>query len=121
MQPLRLAEHEGMREFVKALDSKYKLPTRHDITNSLLPKQYTNLKVQLFDLIFFFKYIAVTTDMWTSVNNQGVCAITIHFIIKQKLQSALLAAVVVEGNHNADNIASVSTLFRFYNLDHYIV
>ncbi|XP_037294153.1 zinc finger BED domain-containing protein 4-like [Manduca sexta] len=45
--------------------------------------------------------------MWTSPNNQGICAITAHFILKQRLHCALLAAVVVEGHHNADNIASV--------------
>lgn len=108
MEPLRLSEREGLKEFVAGLDPKYHLPSRFIVSTKLLPKLYAKEKVKVYEMIKNASHVAITTDMWTSINNQGICAITCHFYANRKLQSALLEAVVCEGNHTADNIATVS-------------
>lgn len=108
MQPLRLSEHEGFKEFVAALDARYELPGRTTLSTKLLPRMYARMKSQLLEIIGKVKHMAITTDTWTSTSNEGILAVTGHFIINKRLQSVLLSALVVEGRHDADNISTVS-------------
>jgi hypothetical protein len=110
MEPLRLCEREGFKKFIAALDSKYQLPSRYTISTKLLPKLHAIEKLKLHGILQKVHNIALTTDMWTSKSNQGICAVTAHFIRNQKLEAALLETVVMEERHTADNIAAVSTI-----------
>lgn len=114
MQPLRLSDHEGLKEFVTALDAKYEMPGRTMLSTKLLPKMYSKMKLQLLGIIESIKHLAITTDAWTSASNDGILAVTGHLIINKRLESVLLAAVVVEGHHDADNISSVSNCFIIF-------
>jgi len=40
LQPLSVVEDSGFREFIKALDPRYTLPSRSQIRNKLLPGEY---------------------------------------------------------------------------------
>lgn len=109
MEPLRLAEREGLKAFIAALDSRYEMPKRSNAT-TILTKIYMKMKVQLMELLRKTCNVAITADTWTSNSNQGILGLTCHFIKDNKLISALLAAKVVEGHHNADNLSSVSNI-----------
>lgn len=113
MQPLRLSEHEGLNEFVNALETKYEMPGRTTLSTRILPKLYSGMKVKLFEILKNVKNLAITTDAWTSTSNQGILAVTAHFINKMKLESVLLEAVVLHGHHDADNISSVSNALSY--------
>lgn len=110
MEPLRLSERKGLQEFVRALDSRYEMPSRNILSEKLLPRMYNRMKGELMELLAKVQNVAITTDMWTSSSNQGICAITCHFISSNQLRSALLEAVAVDGHHDADNLSSVSNI-----------
>lgn len=59
MQPLRLSEHEGLKEFVNALDSRYELPGRTTLSTKLLPKLYSGYKINLLDILKNVKHVAI--------------------------------------------------------------
>lgn len=110
MEPLRLSEREGLKEFVAGLDSRYEMPGRTNVT-SKLTKLYMKKKIQLMKIIEEARYMAITADTWTSNSNKGILGLTCHFIRENKLVSGLLAAKVVEGHHDADHLSSVSITF----------
>ncbi|RVE44546.1 hypothetical protein evm_010792 [Chilo suppressalis] len=107
MEPLRLSEREGIKEFVAGLDSRYELPGRSTVTANL-SKLFMKMKIQLLKIVEGTRYVAITADTWTSMSNQGILTLTCHLLKENQLISALLAAKVVEGHHNADNLASKS-------------
>jgi hypothetical protein len=51
--------------------------------------------------------IALTTDFWTSNNNESYCGITGHWIDPDwKLTSVALGCLLVEERHTVDNVAN---------------
>lgn len=116
MEPLRKGEHQGFQEFVKALNSQYEIPNTATLKNKLLPEYYEKTKQKLTLALSEAKHVSVTTDLWTSISNEGILAVTCHFIYKNNLVAPLLEAVKLEGSHNAENIANVSILFLEINL-----
>lgn len=118
MEPLRKGEHEGFRDFVNALDSRYEIPDTTTLKNKLLPEYYENVKQELVIALSKAEHVSVTTDLWTSIANEGILSVTCHFFHNEKLIAPLLEVVKMEGSHNAENIASVS-IFNFHCLDTY--
>jgi hypothetical protein len=80
MQPLGIVENRGFIEFVKALDPKYKLPTRQANTVNLLPALYENMKEKIKDKLAMASVIHLTSDTWTDTNKQfSYIAVTVHY------------------------------------------
>lgn len=107
MEPLRKGEHQGFQDFVKALNEKYEIPNTSTLKNKLLPECYDLIKQKLLSALSETEHVSLTTDMWTSISNEGILAVTCHFFYKDKFIAPLLDAVKVEGHHNAENISSV--------------
>lgn len=108
--PFRTSEHEDFRIFINALDSKYELPNRYTFKTSLVPMYYNEIQNKLIMAISQCKHFAITTDMWTSISNEGILAVTCHFILNGKLKSPLLKVMKIEGHHTAESMAKVSFL-----------
>lgn len=114
MLPYRTSEHMGLKKFVHALNSRYELPDRKTLKHSLIPKLYDELKNKLEVALSKCKFLSVTTDMWTNNANEGILALTAHFIVDEKLLSPILKVTKIEGHHNAETMARVSILsFKF--------
>ncbi|CAG5023650.1 unnamed protein product [Parnassius apollo] len=107
MEPLRKGEHEGFRDFVNALDSRYEIPDTTILKKKLLPEYYENVKQKLVIALSKAEHVSVTTDLWTSIANEGILSVTCHFFHNEKLIAPLLEVVKMEGSHNAENIASM--------------
>ncbi|CAG5052904.1 unnamed protein product [Parnassius apollo] len=107
MEPLRKGEHEGFRDFVNALDSRYEIPDTTILKKKLLPEYYENVKQKLVIALSKPEHVSVTTDLWTSIANEGILSVTCHFFHNEKLIAPLLEVVKMEGSHNAENIASM--------------
>ncbi|KAJ8728544.1 hypothetical protein PYW07_006240 [Mythimna separata] len=107
MEPLRKGEHEEFRDFVNTLDSRYEIPDTTTLKKKLLPQYYENVKQKLVIALSQAEHVSVTTDLWTSIANEGILSITGHFFHNEKLIAPLLEVVKMEGSHNAENIASV--------------
>lgn len=108
MLPFKTSEHKGSQKFINTIDNKYELSNRHTLKNSLIPMYYDEIKNKLTMAISQRKHFAITTDMWTSSSNEGILAVTCHFIQNAKIKLPLLKVIKIEGHHTAESMAQVT-------------
>jgi hypothetical protein len=79
--PLAMVEHIGFREFCASMQPLFKVVSRNTIKNDIM-KIYNSEKENTMKLLSKNQSrIAITTDMWTSSNqNKGYMTVTTHFI-----------------------------------------
>lgn len=86
----------------------YKLPNRKTISMSLLPQAYNRCRGNVKKNLKTATAICVTTDGWTSINNESFEAITAHWINdKTEIQSCLLHCVPFNQKHTAENLTQL--------------
>lgn len=121
-QPFSIVEDMEFRKFVQILNPAYSLPTRKTLSESLLPKTYHEIYEIVKEDIKTAEAVCVTTDGWTSINNDSFIAVTAHFIDKNiKLKSYLLGCVEYTKNHTARNLASfLQNVFIEWGIEHRI-
>lgn len=103
-QPYSIVEDVGFVNFVTALDPRYELPSRTTISKKILPALYNELTAKLKKIFSSVNHVSITTDMWTSVANQGYITLTAHFVYKNALKTAVLESMQIEGRHTAEAI-----------------
>lgn len=79
-QPFKIVEDLGFREFVKTLNPNYELPNRYKISKEYIPAMYQKCLGEMKELVSTVENACLTTDCWTSRNNESFKAITIHFL-----------------------------------------
>nr|CAI5831488.1 unnamed protein product [Callosobruchus analis] len=95
----------------------YALPTRKTVTNSLLPALYLSELERVKNNLKIAEYVCITTDSWTSANNESFTAVTAHYLTDNlEIRSHLLKCIQSEERHTAENISTlllqvVSTFF----------
>ncbi|KAL4096990.1 hypothetical protein QTP88_021842 [Uroleucon formosanum] len=106
-QPFRVVEDEGFKEFVKLLNPNYILPDRHSISKTYIPALYEKCVVEMKELVEKeAQSVCMTTDCWTSRNNESFMAITIHFIDSNfSLRSVLLGCFEFNDHHTGVNLS----------------
>lgn len=105
-QPFRIVEDEGFKRFVHTLNPSYKLPNRQTISKSLIPELYESSLNNAKDTARHIINVCITTDCWTSANNDSFMAITGHFIdTSYQMCSILLDCDVFEGSHTGTNLS----------------
>ena len=106
MQPLSVVENEGFRRLMQVMDPRYQLPSRSTITRSLLPQKYEALKQTVKVELTQVKYVALTTDLWTSNQTLGYITVTFHYISHEwELHSRVLDTLNLDKDHTAANLA----------------
>ncbi|KAF0742811.1 zinc finger BED domain-containing protein 4-like, partial [Aphis craccivora] len=79
-QPFKVVEDLGFKEFVKALNPSYELPNRNTISKVHILAMYEKCLGEMKELVSTIESACLTTDCWTSRNNESFMAITVHFI-----------------------------------------
>jgi len=106
MQPFKVVEGEAFRRMILKFDSKHQLPSRNTIKNyviKLFNKQRENVKNYIKNIP---GKISLTTDIWTSLKNEGFLGITIHFINEEwVLKHFTLDIFKFKGSHTGQAIA----------------
>ncbi|KZS02545.1 Uncharacterized protein APZ42_000377, partial [Daphnia magna] len=106
MQPLSLVEEKNFREFVLHIDPRLTIPCRNTMTHTILPNLYREAKAKLVKELEGIKQVALTTDCWTSINNEGYMTVTVHYLSdKLKMVSRVLNTIMIEESHTAVNLA----------------
>lgn len=77
--PFRIVDDTEFRKFVKMLRPQYDLPTRKALSNTIIPQIYDECKAIIAINLESAIAVCVTTDGWTSVNNESFVAVTAHF------------------------------------------
>ncbi len=78
MQPISVVENIGFVEFVECLNPRVQLPSRTTVRDYLIPNEYEAEKAKLREELDKISYVALTTDLWTSLNTKSfmtVCSI----------------------------------------------
>ncbi|KAJ8963867.1 hypothetical protein NQ314_005325 [Rhamnusium bicolor] len=75
-QPISVVEDIGFKNLIKELEPRYNLPSRRTIGRTLLPDAYSQIKTKLMDILKTTKYVAITTDIWTSSNTESYITLT---------------------------------------------
>lgn len=107
-QPFSIVEDAGFINFCYALNPTYTLPSRKTLTKTLLPVKYLevlNTARQMVDKSA--ASVTITTDLWSSRNNDSFMGVTAHFIDEKfELKSVLLEVCLFEGSHTSINLAT---------------
>ncbi|KAL0849218.1 hypothetical protein ABMA28_013551 [Loxostege sticticalis] len=75
--PLSLVEHPLWIDFFKDLQPSFKLPSRKNLSESLLDNVHTEIKKEVTENLKQTSYLHLQCDGWTNVNNEGI----INFVI----------------------------------------
>ncbi len=83
---------------------RYQLPSRNHVSENLLRNLYTSVQSKLQAKI----KMALTTDVWTSINHTGFITLTCHYWDddQKELNSAVLQCSRVFGSHTAEKICA---------------
>lgn len=107
-QPFSIVDDPEFRKFVCMLCPGYKLPSRKTVSNSLIPQIYNKTRTDVKSKIADINAVCITTDSWTSVNNENFTAITAHWLNeKTELCSSLLDCIEYSERHTAENLANL--------------
>lgn len=113
LQPYSFVEDEGFLDLIKFMDPCYKVPCKKTFAETIIPQLYAEMHHKLQNILCSsdVEHIGFTTDIWTSINSESYCCITIHFVYNQKLHSCLLKAAELPGSHTAECIANFIEVF----------
>ncbi|CAI6355581.1 unnamed protein product [Macrosiphum euphorbiae] len=111
LQPLSIVENEGLKNMVKLLDSRYKIHSRRALDRTIIPNMYTNFRNKVQTLLNDTSYIAITTDIWTSINTDSFKTMTAHFFPKgqSKLKTVVLCTKKLKHSHTGAHLAEIMT------------
>ncbi|KAJ8958368.1 hypothetical protein NQ314_006429 [Rhamnusium bicolor] len=104
--PFSVVQDESFRQYTKALNPAYEIPTRQVISKTFVPSFYEECLVICKEKIKEVQAVSLTTDCWTSGNNDSFIGITIHFVDDDfKLQTMLLKCAVFNKSHISANLS----------------
>lgn len=104
MQPFSIVENQGFRKLLSWIPG-YTPPSRKTISSSLIPALYYEKTTNECRSIMESEVATacITTDCWTSCNNESNIAVTAHYISPQfKFKSILLAFKGCPGSHTSE-------------------
>lgn len=110
LQPLSIVEDKGFKQYSHSMNPRYDIPSRRELTRTLLPHLYDQEAEKVLKELDKSKYVALTTDIWTSRQTMGIITVTAHFIsAKLILKSVVLETTCMTKNHTKENIAEEMT------------
>lgn len=80
LQPMSVEEDDEFQASVKALDPRYKLPSRKKMTETYLVNMFDESKEKVRATLQNAPSVVLTTDMWTSVSTEAYMTVTRHVI-----------------------------------------
>ncbi|GBN05902.1 hypothetical protein AVEN_129983-1 [Araneus ventricosus] len=102
-----MVNERGFRVFVSALNPSYRLPNRDTIVNTLLPAIYEQVSHDVRQACCAIKKACLTTDCWTSANNDSFMSVTAHYLDDEfKMNSLLLDVSILFVPHTSANLVS---------------
>lgn len=98
----------------------YSLPSRKTISSRLIPELYDKCVEEVKEHLRNIRYVTITTNGWTLVNNECYISITAHFIDDDcRFQSYLLDCFKYEEKHTAENLATeIKNILSTWGLIH---
>ena len=116
--PFVIVERNGFKEFVHTLQSRFKFVSRFTIARDCM-KLYVSKKTSLRECLKSINTrIALTTDIWTSVQTLSYLCLTAHFIDNDwKLHKRILSFVEMPSHKGKDIGKMVEACIQEYGID----
>ncbi|CAH1115658.1 unnamed protein product [Psylliodes chrysocephalus] len=106
IQPFSVVEDTGFRDFCHALNPSYVLPSRKTLSKTLIPAKYLDTLNKTKGVVSNVESVTITTDLWSSRNNDSYMGVTGHFIdANYVVKSVLLDIFLFKGFHTSANLA----------------
>lgn len=108
LQPVSMVESAYFVNLMKLAEPGYVLPTRQAFSSDLLPSVYKTAVDQIFKILENIKYVALTTELWSSRVQESYLSVTVHFISPTSwtLQSLLLSTTAFYGTPTGEYITA---------------
>lgn len=104
LRPISFVEGKGFKDLMAFCEPGYNMPGRTFFTAKLETMQ-AKLKDSLKGALASTKFVAVTSDIWTSCTNDSYLSVTVHYIDDHwVLCNRVLAVMPIEDRHTGDNI-----------------
>lgn len=104
MLPLSFVEGVGFIEFIKKTIPSYKIPCRNTIKNRI-SVIYDVEKQKIISEVGKFDWVSLTTDCWSSRNNESYITVTMYAISAEwKHVNYTLTTEVMEDRHTGENL-----------------
>jgi len=103
--PFNIVKDREFSKFIQMLNSGYDLPSRKTLSTSYLPIFYNETyNIEKSDILVNGKFVSITTDSWTSIQNDSYVAVTTNFIDNYctRLKSYLLSCFKYSNTHTSE-------------------
>ena len=108
LQPYKIVEDSGFRAYTRALEPRYKIPTRSHLTRVVIPELYNERNRVIRASIAEATTLSITSDIWTSNQNDPFISLTAHYLdSKFVLHSDCLNVSHFPEAHTGENIADI--------------
>ncbi|XP_008178587.1 zinc finger BED domain-containing protein 1-like [Acyrthosiphon pisum] len=115
LQPISYLENNGFQKMVSFLDSRYleHIPSRRTLTRKIMPDIYQSTKVKVQQMLIESNYVAITSDIWTSLNADSFLTVTAHvYNTNYVLKTFVLTTEKLNKNHTAQYL--YETLIKIF-------
>ncbi len=108
MRPFSVVENDGFTHLLSVLEPRYQLPSRPHFSQNVLPHLYSEVRAKLVKDMSNAKFIALTTDGWTSRVTQSFMTITAHYITDNwVIKNPVLQTRAVYESHTSDHLSEI--------------
>ncbi|XP_015375592.1 PREDICTED: zinc finger BED domain-containing protein 1-like [Diuraphis noxia] len=104
-----VAENSGFRNMIQLLDSRYEIPSRRTLGRTIIPRIFSTVKNKVKTLLNQAKHVAITTDIWTSMNTDSYITMTVHVLFQTQLKTLVLCTKKLESSHTSVNLSEIMT------------
>lgn len=107
LQAYSIVESSSFRKFVAKLNPGYSLPARKTLSTNMMTSKYAEVSGKIMAELDKTNSVCITTDAWTSRNNDSFIAVTCHFVDveSERLKSVLLSCFLTTERHTSENLA----------------
>jgi len=102
--PFSVVEDKKFRNLIPMLNPSYIITSRKIITQSVLPQIYEMKIEKVKNQFYYVSAVCMTTDGWTSLNNESFVAVTVHF--KDPSNETQLLSVLLVCNNFRDRLSA---------------
>ncbi len=100
LRPYRIVESVEFKEMIKALDPRYKVPSRKQFSEEIIPSMYRKVAGDVKEEIQKAEQVAITTDGWTSRATESFVTITsCHIDCNWEMRNHVLQTRVLSESH----------------------
>ncbi|KAJ8923077.1 hypothetical protein NQ315_001629 [Exocentrus adspersus] len=122
-QPFSIVEGEGFRNYIKNINPSYVLPSKKFLTQTLLSEVYEETLVEIKKAVAEARSLTVTTECWTSIRNEHIMSVTVHFITENfKKKTVQLDCALFEGGYtNSDLVEELRRIMVEWGLENKVL